>query len=97
MIRNDVLNEEVYLMIKEAKVFNNVIHNNKNDNVQIIIICKNDFESNKIINIIDINNFIRQILIKKSKISSRNDINVIIIIINIALKINDEKKVRNKN
>ena len=45
-------------MIKEAKVFNNVIYNNKNDNVQVITICKNDFESNEIINIIDINNFI---------------------------------------
>ena len=73
-------------------MFNNVIHNNKNDDVQIIIICKNDFESNEIISIIDINNFTRQILIKKSKISSRNDIDVIIIIINIALKVNDKKK-----
>ena len=79
-------------MIKEAKVFSNVIHNNKNDNVQIIIICKNDFESNEIINIIDINNLIRQILVKRNKISSRNDIDVVIIIINIALKVNDENK-----
>ena len=31
-------------------------------------------------------------LIKKSKISSRNDIDVVIIIINIVLKINDKKK-----
>ena len=91
------MNEEVYLMIKEAKVFSNVIHNNKNNNVQVIIICKDDFESNEIINIIDINNLIRQILIKRSKISSRNDIDVVIIIINIALKVNDEKKVRGKN
>ena len=87
------MNEEVYLVIEEAKIFDNVIHNNKYDDVQIITFCKNNFESNEIINIIDINNFIYHILIKKSKISSRNDIDVVIIIINIALKINDEKKV----
>ena len=91
------MNEEVYLMIKEAKVFSNAIHNNKNDNVQVITICKNDFESNEIISIIDINNLIRQILVKRSKVSSRNDIDVAIIIINIALKVNDEKRARSKN
>ena len=84
-------------MIEEAKVFSNIIHNNKNDDVQIIIICKNDFESNEIINIIDINNLIRHILIKRSKISSRNNIDVVIIIINIALKVNDEKRTRDRN
>ena len=91
------MNEEVYFVIEEIKVFSNVIHNNKNDDVQIIIICKDDFESNEIINIIDINNFIRHILIKRNKISSCNDIDVVIIIINIALKVNDEIKVRNRN
>ena len=91
------MNEEIYLMIERTKVFNNVIHNNKNDNVQIITICKDDFESNEIISIININNFIRHILIKKSKISSRNDIDIIIIIINIALKVNDKEKTRSRN
>ena len=90
------MNEKVYLMIKEAKVFSNAIHNNKNDNVQVITICKNDFKSNEIINIIDINNLIRQILVKRNKISSRNDIDVVIIIINIALKVNDENKARDR-